>query len=95
MIYSACKQIVGPDRLRTSMQDLPIDSVICFGSTIDYAFCVDTVFAKRPLPVSCVRDAWREVRRQVLDAGLVLAVSLKIPPKRAVQDVPHKDRRQC
>ena len=43
MLYSNCKQIVGPHRVRTSMQDLPIGSVICFGSTIDGQFCVDTV----------------------------------------------------
>lgn len=43
MIYSNCKQIVGPQRTRTSMQKLPIGSVICFGSTIDHEFCVDTV----------------------------------------------------
>ena len=44
MIYSNCKQIVGPQRLRTSMQDLPPGSVICFGSTIDHQFCLDTLF---------------------------------------------------
>jgi hypothetical protein len=43
MLYSDCEQIVGPRRLRTSMQDLPIGSVICFGSTIGGQFCVDTV----------------------------------------------------
>jgi hypothetical protein len=26
------------------MQDLPIGSLIAFGSTIDYKFCIDTVF---------------------------------------------------
>jgi hypothetical protein len=44
MFYRNCKQIVGPHCLRTSMQDLPIGSFIAFGSTIDYKFCIDTVF---------------------------------------------------
>ena len=44
MIYSCCKQIVGPSRTPTSMQRLTPGSVICFGSTIDHAFCLDTVF---------------------------------------------------
>jgi hypothetical protein len=43
MLYSNCKQIVGPQRLRTSMQDLAVGSVVCFGSTIDGEFCLDTV----------------------------------------------------
>jgi len=44
MIYSNCKQIFGPQRRPTSMQRLTHGSVICFGSTIDGEFCVDTVF---------------------------------------------------
>jgi len=38
--------------------------------------------SKRPLSASEVRNARNEVRRQVLDAGLVLAVNLETPPKR-------------
>lgn len=44
MIYSNCKQITGLERRPTSMQRLTRGSIICFGSTIDGAFCVDTVF---------------------------------------------------
>ncbi len=44
MIYSNCKQLVGPGRRPTSMQRLTRGSVICFGSIIDGEFCVDTVF---------------------------------------------------
>lgn len=43
MIYSNCKQVVGPQRVRTSMQSLPIGSVLLFGSTIGHEFCLDTV----------------------------------------------------
>lgn len=43
MLYSNCKQITGPQRRPTSMQALTRGSVICFGSTIDGDFCVDTV----------------------------------------------------
>ena len=43
MIYSNCKQVLGQERRRTSMQGLTPASVICFGSTIDDEFCVDTV----------------------------------------------------
>lgn len=43
MMYSNCKQIVGPQRRATSMQRLTAGSVICFGSTIGQAFCLDTV----------------------------------------------------
>jgi len=43
MLYSNCKQITGHRRRRTSMQDLRSGSVICFGSTVDGDFCVDTV----------------------------------------------------
>lgn len=44
MIYSNCKQTTGPGRRATSMQRLTRGSVICFGSTIEGDFCVDTVF---------------------------------------------------
>jgi len=44
MLYSNCKQTTGPDRRATSMQGLNPGSVICFGSTIDSEFCVDTIF---------------------------------------------------
>jgi hypothetical protein len=44
MLYSNCKQVYGPHRRPTSMQRLTHGSVICFGSTIDGEFCVDTVF---------------------------------------------------
>jgi hypothetical protein len=44
MIYSNCRQTTGPGRRATSMQRLTRGSVICFGSTIDGEFCVDTVF---------------------------------------------------
>jgi hypothetical protein len=44
MLYSNCKQITGPERRPTSMQRLTRGSVICFGSTINGEFCVDTVF---------------------------------------------------
>jgi len=44
MLYSNCKQITGPQRRPTSMQQLTRGSVICFGSTVGGEFCVDTVF---------------------------------------------------
>lgn len=171
MIYSNCKQLT--PRLRpNSMQHLIRGSVICFGSTVDRKFCVDTVFvvasaepwvpaeaahldahdafktctagsivtkkgdahlpltlfrgatvddrvegmfsfvparpadgdgprfarpqidlpelinpsnqqstwgSRRPLTMHRVRQAWEEVRRQVVDAGCVLAVQLETP----------------
>ncbi|MEA5365496.1 hypothetical protein VA596_38640 [Amycolatopsis sp., V23-08] len=43
MRYSNCRQ-VRDERRPTSMQTLSPGSVICFGSKIDYEFCVDTVF---------------------------------------------------
>lgn len=43
MLYSNCKQL-GPHSRPTSMQKLPRGSVVCFGSTMDGEFCVDTVF---------------------------------------------------
>ena len=43
MIYSNCKQVTGTARRPTSMQGLSRGSIICFGSTNDNQFCVDTV----------------------------------------------------
>jgi len=43
MVYCCCKQTVRGGR-PTALQRLGRGSVICFGSTIDHAFCVDTVF---------------------------------------------------
>lgn len=43
MLYSNCRQLASPGRGPTSMQSLPRGSVICFGSTRDHEFCVDTV----------------------------------------------------
>lgn len=45
MLYGYGKQVTGgPVRRPTSMQNLGAGSVICFGSTMDGEFCVDTVF---------------------------------------------------
>lgn len=45
MLYSNCRQTSGsPIRTPNSMQRLTRGSVICFGSTLDGAFCLDTVF---------------------------------------------------
>jgi hypothetical protein len=44
MIYSNCRQTVRPERRPNSMQRLIRGSVVCFGSTIEGEFCVDTVF---------------------------------------------------
>jgi hypothetical protein len=43
MLYSNCKQISGPERRPTSMQLLAPGSVVCFGSTLDGEFCLDSV----------------------------------------------------
>jgi hypothetical protein len=43
MLYSCCKQTVGLENRPTSMQRLTRGSVVCFGSTVDHEFCVDTV----------------------------------------------------
>ncbi len=45
MLYSNCKQTstIGPERRPNSMQRLTRGSVVCFGSTIDGEFCLDTV----------------------------------------------------
>jgi hypothetical protein len=44
MLYSCCKQIVGPARSATWLQRLTRGSVICFGSSVAGRFCLDTVF---------------------------------------------------
>jgi len=44
MMYSNCKQVTGSERNPTTMQNLTRGSVICFGSTIDNEFCLDTMF---------------------------------------------------
>ena len=190
MLYSNCKQIVGPERRPTSMQKLHRGSVLCFGSSIDGEFCIDTVFvvasyepwvpahasqlnvsdafavctggsitaggtdanvdltlyrgatidepvegmysfvparradskdsrfarpaihdlpglinpaskqstrgSKRPLPASEIRRAWDSVRRQVLEARAVLAVSVDTPPEEDVTGaVPATRRSRC
>ena len=43
MIYCCCKQTIRGGR-PTALQRLGRGSVICFGSTVGHAFCVDTVF---------------------------------------------------
>lgn len=44
MIYSNCRQLTSDARTTSSMQSLPRGSVICFGSTVEHGFCLDTVF---------------------------------------------------
>lgn len=44
MRYGYGKQVTGPTRRPTAMQDLDAGSVICFGSTVDGEFRADTVF---------------------------------------------------
>ena len=48
MRYSNCKQVRrlpgSAETEPTAMQELPVGSVICFGSTIQGEFCLDTVF---------------------------------------------------
>lgn len=45
MRYTNCKQTgPRPNRNPSAMQELPRGSVICFGSTLDGEFCLDTVF---------------------------------------------------
>jgi len=61
MIYSNCKQIVGPTRQATSMQRLSPGSVICFGSTIAEEFCLDTVL------VIASAEPWVPANARVLD----------------------------
>jgi hypothetical protein len=188
MFYSCCKQTVGPENRPTSMQGLTPGSVICFGSTIDREFCLDTVLvvassdpwvaadadeidaseaflnctvasvatspeanvaftlyrgatidnpvggmfsfvparladdanprfprpavelpglinpasrqstwgSKRPLSIGAVRDAWCDVRDQVLDAGLELAVALDTPRRDgATEPVRASTRGRC
>jgi hypothetical protein len=64
MIYSNCKQLgPRPHRRPNSLQRLSRGSVICFGSTIDRQFCIDTVFV--------VADAmpWTPEMAAALDLG--------------------------
>lgn len=61
MLYSNCKQTVGPEQRATSMQRLTPGSVICFGSTIAGEFCVDAVF------VVASREPWVTGRSDDLD----------------------------
>jgi hypothetical protein len=68
MLYSNCKQIVGPQRRRTTMQELTPGSVICFGSTIDGQFCLDTVL------VVGRAEPWVPAEADSLDAGDAFAV---------------------
>ncbi len=63
MIYSNCKQIVGPDRKATSMQRLTEGSVICFGSTIGQEFCLDTVL------VIASAEPWVPANARTLDVN--------------------------
>ena len=63
MFYSCCKQVVGPERRPTSMQSLTPGSVICFGSTVDRQFCVDTVL------VVASAEPWVAANAEELDAN--------------------------
>lgn len=77
MLYSNCRQLTSPGRRPTSMQSLPHGSVICFGSTRDHEFCVDTVFvvgsAEPWTPAEAatldVSDAFRVCTAQSVAAG--------------------------
>ena len=51
--------------------------------------------SKRPLSISTVRESWNEICKQVLDAGLLLAVSLRTPPKRAARPIARTNRIGC
>jgi hypothetical protein len=76
MRYSNCKQIVGPRRRGTSMQKLPTGSVICFGSTMDHEFCVDTVFvvaSAEPWTPADVADIEVDTAFAVCTAGSIKA----------------------
>jgi hypothetical protein len=55
MIYSCCKQTA--DGRATAMQRLDRGSVICFGSKIDGAFCLDTVFVIASAELWAAADA--------------------------------------
>jgi hypothetical protein len=63
MFYSCCKQTVGDQRSATAMQRLTRGSVICFGSTMDGAFCLDTVF------VVASAEPWTAVGASELQAN--------------------------
>ncbi len=68
MLYSNCKQITGPNRRPTSMQQLTPGSVICFGSTMGGDFCLDTVL------VVTSADPWEpaEVTNPDVDAAFAI-----------------------
>jgi hypothetical protein len=62
MIYSCCKQTA--DGRATAVQRLDRGSVICFGSEIDGAFCLDTVF------VIASAEPWAAAGAVEMDLGL-------------------------
>jgi len=68
MLYSNCKQIVGPCRLHTAMRHLPPGSVICFGSSIAGDFCIGTVF------VVASAEPWVPAEAADLDVSDAFAV---------------------
>ncbi len=52
--------------------------------------------SKRPLDLDAVRNAWIAAREQVLEAGLVLAVSLDVPPReRSAEPLSRSARNRC
>lgn len=63
MFYSNCRQLTSPGRGPTSMQSLPGGSVICFGSTRDHEFCLDTVL------VVGSAEPWTPAEAATLDVG--------------------------
>lgn len=77
MFYSNCRQLTSPGRGSTSMQSLPPGSVICFGSTKDHEFCLDSVLvvgsAEPWTPAEAatldVDDAFRVCTAEPLAAG--------------------------
>ena len=187
MLYSNCRQTL-PSGAPSALQQLGRGSLVCFGSTLGGAFCVDTVFvvahaepwnpdgpaalghdpafqtctadaitsggctapgpltlyygatiddpvegmysfvptrraddpdsrfarpavtldglvnpastqpargAGRPLPVVRVRQAWNDLRRQVLDADLLLGIWFQVPDRHDDEEVPPSDRPRC
>lgn len=80
MVYSNCKQTTGTPRRRTSMQTLPVGSVICFGSVLHGRFCVDTVF------VVAGSQPWTPGRVIDLDVGEAFTVCTAEPLIAAVSD---------
>lgn len=63
MLYSNCKQTVRPSGRRTAMQNLTRGSVICFGSTVDGEFCLDTLL------VIAQADPWVPAEASQLTVG--------------------------